>query len=342
VGFNVADSNTGDAFDSKLTNLFGSGIAVVSGDAPGSSAHVTMRVSDTKFLNAAPNGTNNLDLTVAQTAVLDYVIRGNTFDAVGKASAIAGVINLSSFDAGQFGSTTAADSIVGNTIQNLGTGAAVAQLGYIGIRVAVDNTVAGIPQRMVVSGNTLLNVWRQGMLLSGRTNATNLNMRVENNTVGTAAAPVGRSNRRGVEIEAQNGSTVNAEVLNNPSIFNSGTSGTNSALAIRSLGSTSTLNATVLNNGIGNVNAIAAGRFRAETTSGTSAVMCLDVRNNSLDGAAKLFELQALSTGVFNVEGPGAAVVTGADITAQNTVGTGSVSGAPTFNNGANCPQPVI
>jgi hypothetical protein len=342
VGFTVRDSNTGDAFDSKLTNLFGSGISVVSGDAAGSSAHVTARVSDTKFLNAAPNGTNNLELTVAQTAILDYVIRDNTFDAVGKASAIAGVINLTSFDAGQFGSTTAVDSIVGNTIQNLGTGATAAQLGYIGIRVAVDNTVAGVPQRVVVSGNTILNVWRQGMLISGRTNATDLNVRVENNTAGTLAAPVGRSNRRGVEIEAQNGSMVNAEVLNNPSIFNSGTTGTNSALAIRSLGSTSTLNATVLNNTIGNVNAITAGRFRAETTSGTSAVMCLDVRNNSLDGAAKLFELTAASTGAFKVEGPGAAVVTGADITAQNTVGTGSISGAPTFNNGANCPQPSL
>jgi hypothetical protein len=35
-------------------------------------------------------------------------------------------------------------------------------------------------------------------------------------------------------------------------------------------------------------------------------------------------------------------VVTNADLTAANTVGTGSVTGSPTFSNGANCPQPSL
>jgi hypothetical protein len=195
---------------------------------------------------------------------------------------------------------------------------------------------------VVILGNTIENVWRQGILVSGRTNATNLNVRITNNTVGTVVSPVGRSNRRGVEIEAQSASAVAVEVLNN-GVVNSGSSGTNSALAIRSLGSTSTLNATVLGNTLASTNAVTnAARFRAETVSGTTANMCLDLRNNSLDTAVRLFEVQANSTGTFNVEGPGTAVVTNADITAANTVGTGSVTGSPTFSNGANCPQPSL
>jgi Bacterial Ig domain len=340
VDFSVRDSNTADAFESKFTNLFASAVVVSSGDTPGSTAHVTTRVTDTRFVNAATNGINDLELSVQENAAHDFVIRGNLFDAVGRPLATVGVININAAGQGRIGSTTAADSIVGNTIRNIGTSSAN---GYLGIRVAVDNAVGGVNHKVVIAGNTFQNLWRQGILVSSRTNANDVNVRIESNTIGTASSPVAQSNRRGVELEAQSGSTLKVEVLNSPGIFNNSTSGTNSALAIRSIGSTSTINATVLNNVIGNANAsISAGRFRAETLSGSTAKVCLDLRNNSLDGAAKLFELQALSTGVFNVEGPGSAVVTNADITAANTVGTGSVTGSPTFSNGANCPQPSL
>ncbi|HET6764138.1 MAG TPA: hypothetical protein VFH27_10715, partial [Longimicrobiaceae bacterium] len=343
LSFTMRDGNTGDGFASRLTNLFGSGVAVSSGDSPGSAAHVTARVSGTSFDNAAPNGTNNLELGVAQLAVLDYVVSGNTFDAVAKASAVAGVINLSAFDSGRFGSTTAADSIVGNTVQNVGTGAAATQLGYVGIRVALDNAVPGINQRVVIEGNDIHNLWRQGVLISGRGNANDINVRLAGNTIGTVGAPVARSNRRAVEVEAQNNSTVKIEVLNNPSIENTSTSGANSALAIRSTATTSTVAATVVGNVIGNTNgAITAGRFRAETLAGTTAGMCLDLRSNTLDASASLFELIAASAGAFKVRGPGAAVVTGPDVTAANTVGTGSVSGAPTFNGNVACAAPTL
>jgi hypothetical protein len=342
VGFTVRDSDTGDTFESRFTNLFGSAISVVSGDAPGSTGKVTARVSDTKFVNAAPNGINNLELGVQQNATLDYVIRDNVFDAVAKASAIAGVINVNALDGGRFGSAMV-DSIVGNTVQNIGTGSLVTQLGYIGVRVALDNTVVGVNHRVVIADNTFTNLWRQGILVSARNNATNVNVRIVNNTVGTAASPVGLSNRRGVELEAQSSAALKVEVLNNPSIVNSSTSGTSSALAIRSTGTTSQVSATVLNNTMGNANgAITTGRFRAETLGGTAASMCLDLRNNSLEDVARLYELVASSSGSFTVEGPGSAVVTGADITALNTVGNGSVTGAPTFSNGANCTSPSL
>jgi hypothetical protein len=340
IAFTVSDGNTADGFDSKFTNLFGSAVVVSSGDNLGSTAHVTTRVTDTKFVNAAVNGINDLELGVQESATHDFVVRDNLFDAVGRPLATVGVININASGQGRIGSTTAADSIAGNTIRNIGTAAAN---GYLGIRVAVDNAAAGNTHRVVIAGNTFQNLWRQGILVSSRSSANDVNVRIESNSIGTAAQPVAQSNRRAVELEAQSNSTLKVEVVNNPSIFNNATSGSNSALAIRSIGATSTVNATVLNNVIGNLNgATNAGRFRAETLSGTGAKMCLDLRNNSLDAAARLFEVQALAAGVFNVEGPGAAVVTNADITAANTVGTGSVSGSPTFSNGANCPQPSL
>jgi hypothetical protein len=342
IAFTVRDSDTGDAFASEFTNLFGSAVQVASGDAAGSSAYVLATVRDSRFVNAAANGINNLELSAANSATLDYRITGNLFDNVAKASAIVGVINMNTLQSGRVGSSTAADSITGNTIRNIGTGSLAAQLGYVGIRVALDNNVAGVNHRVVIEDNLITNLWRQGILISSRDQANDVNVRIQNNVVGTAAAPVARSNRRGVEIEAQASSSMKVEVLNT-AIVNTSTTGGNSALQVRSTGSTSTINATVLGNTIGNTNgAITAGRFRTETVAGTTAQMCLDLRNNTLDGAARLFEAVHAGTGTFNVEGPGNAVVTGADLTAANTVGTGSVTGTPTFNNGTNCAQPSL
>jgi hypothetical protein len=340
VAFTVRDSDTGDGFESLYTNLFGSAIVVGSGDSPGSTAHVTARVSGTRFVNAAPNGINNLEMGAHQNAVLDFVVRGNVFDAVGRPLATVGVLNINATGQGRIGSTAAADSIAGNTFQNLGTAAAQ---GYLGIRVAVDNLAAGTGHKLVIADNTFLNLWRQAILVSSRTNANDVNVRIVNNTIGTTAAPVAQGNRRGVELEAQGSSALKVEVVDNPSIVNNSTSSANPAVSVRSIGSASLVSATVLNNTIGNANGVvAAGRFRAETQVGTTAGMCLDLRDNSLEDATRLYEVFASGAGLFQVEGPGAAVVTPADLTARNTVGTGSVAGTPVFSNGANCVQPSL
>lgn len=339
IAFSVRDGNTSDGFPSEFTNLFGSAVVVSSGGT----SDIDVEVRDSRFVNAAPGGINNLELSAAQSATLDYTVQDNLFDNVAKASAVAGVINLNAQDGGRLGSTTAGGSITSNTIQNIGTGPLVTQLGYIGIRVAVDNNVGGVPHRVLIADNTMTNLWRQGILVSSRNQADDVNVRIQNNVVGTQGAPVARSNRRAVEIEAQSSSAVKVEVLGNPSIVNTSTSGSNSALHIRSIGSASSVSATVLGNTVGNTNgAIPAGRFRTETVSGLNGQVCLDLRNNTLDSATSLFELVAAGSGAFQVEGPGAAVVTGPEITAANTVGTGSVSGTPTFNNNTNCAQPSL
>jgi hypothetical protein len=213
----------------------------------------------------------------------------------------------------------------------------------IGSRGSRGDRRGDVHHRVRIAGNTFADVWRQGVLVSSRDQTDNLNVAIRDNVIGTVANPVGRSNRRGVEIEAQAGSTMRVEVGNNPSIVVSSSSGSNSALHLRSIGTSSMIHATVTGNLIGNTNLVPlAGRFRAETLAGTAAEMCLDLRDNSLDDGTRLFELAASSAGPFRVAGPGTAVVTAADITAANTVGTGSVAGAATFNGGANCLQPVL
>jgi hypothetical protein len=342
INFNVVDSNTADGFASRFTNLFGSAMVVAAADAPLSTGVVNARVTDTEFVNAALNGTNNAAFSVANNGVLDYVIRGNLFDNVGRASAITGVIDINSFDAGRIGSTAAADTIAGNTIRNLGTGSLAAQLGYLGIRLAIDNSVGGINHNAVIANNSLTNIWRQGMLISSRGQANNVNVRIRNNTIGTQLAPVGRSNRRALEIESQANSSLQVEVIDNPSIVGAGTSSANASLAIRTGITTGSafMNATVLNNTIGSTSAVTGARFRAETAATGTATMCLDLRTNSLENNTKTFDLLQ-SAGVFNVEGAGTGAVTNAAIQAQNTVGTGLVSGTVTFNNNTNCAQPT-
>jgi hypothetical protein len=340
VTFNIIDSNTGDSFGSTFQNLFGSGWVIGAGDVAGSTSVVTLTVRDSKFQNAAANGTNDLEMGSSANATLNYKIKDNQFLNVANASFTAGIINVNTLGGGVFGANTAMDSIVGNTITNSGTSSAVANLGYIGIRIAFDNSSAAT-SRAVIANNTISDLWRQGILLSTRQSATG-HFKVINNTIGTAALPVGQSNRRGVETDLQDNSVMNLEMTGN-NVFNSGTSDSNAAVGLR-VGTNSgsaTLNATVVSNTIGNSSAGTTGRFRAESAATGTGTMCLDLRTNTLDAATKTFGL--LQTGgTFKVEGAGTGAVSNAAVQSANTVGGGNVSGTVTFNNSANCAQPPI
>ncbi|HKQ07129.1 MAG TPA: HYR domain-containing protein [Blastocatellia bacterium] len=335
ITFNVQDSNTADAFDMKLTNLFGSGIIVGAGDDAGSTATVNVAVSNAKFINAAANGVNNLEMIVQQSAVLNYNVSNNTFDTVGRSSFITGVINVNATGGGRIGSVGNPATIDGNTIQNIGISSAAP--GYVGIRIAPDNSSA-VTHKVIISNNIIKNVWRQGILLSGRSQAV-VNARINNNTIGTLAEPVGRSNRRGVEVETQQSSTMNLEVKDNPSIVGAGTSNTNSALHLRSgtdTPSNAAINATVTNNTIKNsASAGTGGWFRAETVALAPgpANMCLDLRNNVLrnsgDAADGTKEFNLLNNGLggstFNLNQSGNT----GTITSSGTIGSTGSCTAP-------------
>jgi hypothetical protein len=334
ITFNAMDGTTSDAFDNEFTNLFGSAIAVSSGDAPGSTALVNVNVSDAKFLNAPANGLNNLELAVTQNATLVPHILDSTFDKVAMASAVAGVINVSAFDMGRLGSSSTPAIIQGNTITNIRSSSPTFAFdpagtqGYIGMRFAIDNVAGGVNHKLQILGNTVTNVARQAVLISSRGAADDVNVRVQGNTFGTASAPVGTpSNRRAVEVDAQTASAMKVEVVNNPSIVG-GTTGTNSALHLRAgvnTGATSAILATVVNNVIANPNTSTAdGRFRAETVSGGLGTMCLDLRNNTLESAAKLFQANN-NGGTYNLNASG---------------NTGTVTTVGVVDPTASCPLP--
>jgi Bacterial Ig-like domain/Dockerin type I domain/Bacterial Ig-like domain (group 2) len=338
VTFNVVDSNTGDGFQSLFTDLFGSGWAIGAGDNAGSTAVVSLTVRDSRFTDAAPNGTNNLEMSVSQSATLDYRIKDNLFQDVGHASANAGIIDVQTLQSGRFGSSTAMDSIVGNTITSSGT---AVDPGHIGIRVALANNVTGIQHRVVIAGNTITDLWRQGMHLSSRGSNDGYHVRVENNTVGTAALPVGQLNRRGVEVDVQASAQMNIEVLNN-SIHGAGTTDAAAALALRTgiVAGTATLNATVVGNTLRSTSAGTTGRFRAETAGTGTGVMCLDLRSNNLEDNSRTYRLLH-TAGTFRVEGAGTGAVTNAAIQAANSGGNGSVGGTVLYNDNVNCQQPA-
>lgn len=341
VNFNVIDSNTGDGFGSTLQGLFGSGWVISSGDTGGSTGTVNATVSDTRFQNAAANGTNNLELGANAGSTLNYKVKNNVFSGVASASFIAGIINVQTFDSAVMGGNTAMDSITGNTIVNSGTSSAATDLGYVGIRVALQNTTGAATHRVVISNNQISDLWRQGLLLSTRGLATG-HIKVVNNTVGTLAAPVGQSGRRGLETDLQDNSVMNLEATGNTFTTNSSVD-TRAAMGIR-VGTNSgnaTLNATVLSNTLRSTAAGTNGRFSAEASATSPGTMCLDLRSNTLDAAGALYTV-AGNGGTFRVEGAGGGAVSNAAIQSANTVGSGNVSGTVNFNNGANCTQPPI
>jgi hypothetical protein len=313
IAFNAIDSNSGDAFENKYTNIFGSGIVIGAGDDQGSTAVVMATISNGKFINAPANGLNNLEMGANQYGTLVPIITNNLFDKVALPLATVGVININlssvGTGAGRIGSATTSGLISGNTITNIRSGAGptfaydpAGLNGYVGIRVAIDNAVGGVHHKLQIVNNTITNLARQGILVSARNEANNVNVRIQGNTVGTMAAPVGASSRRGVEIETQSNAVMKVEVINNPSIVSAGSSGANASLALRSgvtTGANGGLYATVTGNTLSGTNASSTARFRAETTSvATNPVMCLDLRNNSVD-AGKSYEL-INSVGTFN------------------------------------------
>jgi hypothetical protein len=298
-------------------------------------------VRDTRFTNAAPNGTNNLEMGVLSNATMNYKIKDNLFQNVANASCICGIVNVNTSDAGVFGSNTAMDSIVGNTITNTGTGSAVTDLGYIPMRIAFDNSSA-TTNRVVIANNVITDSWRQGMLLSTRQNSTG-NFKVINNTIGTGALPVGQSNRRGIETDLQQNSVMNLELTGN-NVTGAGTVDAAASVGLRvgtDVSGSATLNATVVSNTIRSTNAGTNGRFRAEASATSPGTLCLDLRSNNLEDNTKLYTLTH-NGGTYRVEGAGGGAVSNAAIQAANTPGNGNVSGTVLFNNGANCTQPPI
>jgi hypothetical protein len=187
-----------------------------------------------------------------------------------------------------------------------------------------------VNDKVKILNNNIRVIARQGILISARGSRNDVNFLLDGNTVGTAAQPVGTSNRRGTEIETQSAALLKIQVSNNVSFASAGSSNTNSSLHFRAGtagGDTGTLFATVTGNNITNSNAVpTGGRFKAETVTGGNGNICLDLANNTLDAATKEFNLVHASGGVFNFRNGGGNVGT---VTTSGTI-TNIVTGCTT------------
>jgi hypothetical protein len=353
LSFTVKDSNTGDAFHSKFTNLFGSGIVVGAGDMTGVSPYVSVNISNTQFVNAWPidasnnpttGGLNDLYIGIAANAICDVQITDNLFDDIDRPLATAGVITINTNDLGRLGSPNNPAIISGNTIQNIGVTTSVGTGGYFGIRFAPQSSSV-ITHRIKILNNQLLNMKNKGIFVDSRDKAI-VNAEITGNIVGTVAAPVGQNNRNAMDIIASDNTTMNILVQNN-SIVGQGTSTANSALSLTSgtanntVNPTSKLFATITGNTIKNTSSTAAAgttaRFRARSIAPSSpntntSAICLVLTNNILEDNTKLFELTHASSGSFSINATGTGV-------AGNT-GTISVISGSISSGISSCSQP--
>jgi hypothetical protein len=193
--------------------------------------------------------------------------------------------------------------------------------------------------RVKVDGVTFNNIGVDGMRIN--TNevlpGSTLDAIITNNTIGTAAEPVGRSDTgEGFEAIFQN-MTARVSVQGN-SIFTRGITTTSEGIDIDAE-TGSTVNATVVSNTINS--GPNANNFDANTeVAGTT--MCLDLRTNtSATGPDPDYALVAAAGSTYNFERAGAGAVTALEVQGQQTSGTASVTGTINKNGGANCAEPT-
>ena len=162
---------------------------------------------------------------------------------------------------------------------------------------------------------------------------------VTNNTIGTAAEPVGMQDTgEGIEIIATD-MTLNVSAQNN-SVVSRGQTTTSEGIDIDSEAG-STVNATVVSNTISGALSPNANSFRRQHR-GRRHHDVPDLRtNNASGGTGANYALVAAAGSTFNFEFPGAGAVSPAEVQGQQTSGTASVTGTINKNGGANCTEPL-
>jgi uncharacterized repeat protein (TIGR01451 family) len=214
-----------------------------------------------------------------------------------------------------------------------------------GIEFLMDaDNIAGevITAKVKIHNVTLNNIGVDGIFVSSNevVAGSTADVTITNSTVGTAAAPVGRSNTgEGIEIIARDPLVMNLSVQNN-NIFTRGTSTTSEASDFDSE-TTATLNATIVGNTFQNGVGATANSLDINTEAATASI-CLDLRTNSaVGGSGANYQLGAVAGSVFNFERAGTGAVTAAEVQGQQTSGTVTVTGTVNKNNGANCAEPT-
>ena len=300
-------------------DLFGSAIVVGAGDAAGADGIVDVNVSGSSFINAASNGTNNLEIKVSQDVKATFAIDNNVFDAVGLPSAGAGVVQV------QANSDAIMDgSITNNTISNIGSSSIS---GYIGVQILSSNsfnTEFPGPHQVTIADNEITGIARQGLRVIAFDNTTDLDLTVERNVIGTVASPVGVNGHEAVEIRVGDlgGATGPARMLTLIADNSFVNAGSNEPFDIDAEGN-GDVHAWVTGNVFRNIGT-AFDAFAA-TSEDATASFCLDMQNNEAYSVVSTYFIEQ-SAGVFNSVQGSEAAMTAAQITGtavwSGTIGT--------------------
>jgi hypothetical protein len=206
--------------NSTFTGARGTAITVNSGDTAGSSGTLTSNIRNSTFDNAHPiNGQNNVGMQAIQATTHNMLADGNLLQDVGRGGSLSGQVIM------QKSNSAVLDAQANNNVVS----GVPAQHGLDALSLS---TSTGGRVDWEADGNTIFNVGRRGIFSSTRGNEPDMDIALRNNTVGRdtggAVSPVGfdPTVQRGVEIDVQTASSLQALVTNNEVIAN--TSGSSS------------------------------------------------------------------------------------------------------------------
>ena len=328
--------------DTTFTNIDLDGIEIFAD--PGSTFNATIR----RTTHSSPTGDNAIHVASGSrdsddTESMTVLLEDNNV------TAMRGSLIFLKSGAGTFDATVTGGTLDSGDTDNGASG----HIGR-GIELLVDSdhdpsqSITGdvTHTRLKVDNVTIRNIGVDGIhvgmneIQSGST----ISVSITNSSIGSATAPVGRSDTgEGIEIIAHD-ATMNLLISGN-TIFTRGISGTSEAIDVDSQTQnfTATVNATITNNHLNNINlggAPAANNLDVNAETAASTVN-LDLSGNFSDNGPIDPDYQLANSGVFTLKGPGVGAATAASVQAQQASGTASVSGAVVYNNNAAIAQPT-
>jgi hypothetical protein len=344
----ITITNTCDFF-----NLNGEAVQTQAGVTTGSTATVNTTIQNSTFRNAATGGpvpgNNGVIINSSQAGTANFTVTGNSFTDVERDLAgTSGTLHIQGNGGNLVGTAGGAGAL-----KNTFNGATTTSAGFG--RRAIHIVSEPLPGQSGSINITLNNneidqyLDHEAIFAAIRTTTGDSELSIINNRIGQLAGAVGQvgGSREAIEIRAQRPGAGESDVVHTFKVdISNNTVSANSSgdevIDVDSEGRTS-LPLTFLNNTLNNTNGAGSRPLAEISTEDTTASICLDIRNNNATHAnGGQVEYSLLNTlGTYQVEGAGLGAVSAANIQAQNTAGQASVSGAITFNNNANCAEPV-
>ena len=189
--------------NSTFLGARGQAMTLAIGNGPGSGGTITSDVTGSTFTASHPiNGQNNVSGTVTGGATLRPSFSSNNLKDIGRGLSLSGQIIL------QKGSTSVLDaSVSGNTISNIPQQRGLDTL-------ALTDSSSGLVDAEVFN-NTVDGTGKAAVYSSTRGGESDMDLRVDNNSIGQTVAVGSQSQASGIFVDVQGSSSLDSQVLNN-------------------------------------------------------------------------------------------------------------------------------